>query len=1142
MSAPIKAVAVAAKPVAVAARPAVAVAATAKPAVAVAAKPAVAVAAAKPAVAVAARPPSATATAVAAKPAVAVAAKPAVAVAAKPAVAVAAVAKPAVAVASRPPSATATAVARPPSASAVPVKAVATAVAGARPAVAVAKAVASRRRRRPSPNPSRSPSRLRRARSSCGERSTSGGCARRGAIRNEPREPKEKKAEDPEKAAAKAAEAARKKEEALKIKAAKQAEAAAMRKQKAAEIAEEKKKEAEARRASEAAAAQLARELGIGTFGLKGDRGYMEDRCFATRLPSGDLFMGVYDGHCGEACPQYCMDHLHNTLAETTEFAKGDYPGALREAFHITNEDFMPPPYGRNKHGVGDMSGTTAVVTLVVGDTLHVANAGDSRAVISQKGVGTAITTDHKPEDEKEYERIKKAGGEVDFGGVVAPGGGNFLKCARSIGDAQYKRGPRERHLICAEPELFKIEIAPGDEFVVMASDGVWDVISDQKSVEIVAKALKENDNACDQAAKALVMAAYQAESEDNICAAVMLLSRRPSLSKGGVQPTAKPAAAVDNASESSTAATTTTETTSSSTKASSAPVKEEAPTAPPPAKTIAATATAVAKPAATATATAVAAKPAATATAVAKPATATAVAAKPATATATAVAKPATATATAVAKPATATAVAAKPAVATATAVAKPATATAVAKPAVATATAVAKPATAAAVDAKTARIEAAAEKASGSSSFQVALPTAPPADLDEAAEQFEKTCASMTGQSPVRQKFRRLMLPVHIAAKDPSTSDLDLKADAEFMRWPVERQKAALMLLSFSAVATKVNLGSLNLTDEIAPVLEKVLAAGGPDGPSKLEVLNLDQNDLREGGLLTLVKGLKSNTKLKELRLTGQKMAMPKTAEEALANCLDEGGASALLKVGLDFRQDHARRKVEAVLFRHTEANRVQRKESMKSLVPTPPPEAPTPTPPPPKEPTPPPMPKELEQALLSPPIKIGGAAEPNQPPKPPPMPVPPPAPKPPATPVPPTSARRAAEPAARRRGATPPPMPLLRRPSLLPSPLRPTRSSVSCPPFRPLRRHRRLRPRGRHARPAGAAQRLPRPPRGRRRHRRPTRHRQSRRVPSWRRARRSCRRQSRSRSRGARRMRRASRQATRARSSSCSRARPS
>ena len=109
------------------------------------------------------------------------------------------------------------------------------------------------------------------------------------------------------------------------------------------------------------------------------------------------------------------MEHLHVTLAEREEFARGDYEEALRQAFHITNEDFMPPPYGRNKHGVGDMSGTTAVVTLVIGDTLYVANAGDSRAVISRvsggERVGTAITTDHKPEDEKEFVRIKAAGG-----------------------------------------------------------------------------------------------------------------------------------------------------------------------------------------------------------------------------------------------------------------------------------------------------------------------------------------------------------------------------------------------------------------------------------------------------------------------------------------------------------------------------------------------------------------------------------------------------------------------------------------------------------------------------------------------------------------------------------------------------------
>ena len=106
---------------------------------------------------------------------------------------------------------------------------------------------------------------------------------------------------------------------------------------------------------------------------------------------------------------------------------------------------------------------------------------------------------------------------------------------------------------------MFTIELTPADEFVIMCSDGVWDVFSDEKACQIVAKALKETDNACDQAvgaahgsgtpclcvalttltldhpracacarvcvcvlqAKALCMAAYQAESEDNICAAV---------------------------------------------------------------------------------------------------------------------------------------------------------------------------------------------------------------------------------------------------------------------------------------------------------------------------------------------------------------------------------------------------------------------------------------------------------------------------------------------------------------------------------------------------------------------------------------------------------------------------------------------
>ena len=175
------------------------------------------------------------------------------------------------------------------------------------------------------------------------------------------------------------------------------------------------------------------------------------------------------------------------------------------------------------------MSGTTAICTLFVKGTVYVANVGDSRTVLCTDGKASWATHDHKPDDPKEHQRITALGGLIDYGGIVSPDGSNFLKCARSLGDVRYKGGPREKHLICAEPEVFTRGLAPADELLIMGSDGVWDVISDQKACDIVMKSLAENPGKPHLAAKALCLGAYQAESEDNICATVLLLSRRPS-------------------------------------------------------------------------------------------------------------------------------------------------------------------------------------------------------------------------------------------------------------------------------------------------------------------------------------------------------------------------------------------------------------------------------------------------------------------------------------------------------------------------------------------------------------------------------------------------------------------------------------
>lgn len=79
-------------------------------------------------------------------------------------------------------------------------------------------------------------------------------------------------------------------------------------------------------------------------------------------------------------------------------------------------------------------SGCTAVVALLVGSQLYVANAGDSRCVVSREGKAFEMSSDHKPEDEPERERIENAGGKVTNDGRVNGG----LNLSRAIGQYLY--------------------------------------------------------------------------------------------------------------------------------------------------------------------------------------------------------------------------------------------------------------------------------------------------------------------------------------------------------------------------------------------------------------------------------------------------------------------------------------------------------------------------------------------------------------------------------------------------------------------------------------------------------------------------------------------------------------------------------
>jgi len=267
-------------------------------------------------------------------------------------------------------------------------------------------------------------------------------------------------------------------------------------------------------------AGQPSKSSALGSFGkhsLQGGRSYQEDRVVACELPNlgGAVFAGVYDGHVGEKASEFCVSRLHEILAQKLTGGTNDYEAALTKAFQETNEVFLAQP-GE------DVSGTTACVMLRVRDTLYVANAGDSRCVVFGSDGPCQISTDHRPDDAAEYARIEAAGGELfdpedGVGSRVCGPAGAMLACSRSIGDRHFKP------VVTCEPDIFQRPIGTGDAFAILASDGVWDEVSNLKACNLVASVL-ETGSAQD-AAVALCDAAEKAGSEDNISAIVVTLS-----------------------------------------------------------------------------------------------------------------------------------------------------------------------------------------------------------------------------------------------------------------------------------------------------------------------------------------------------------------------------------------------------------------------------------------------------------------------------------------------------------------------------------------------------------------------------------------------------------------------------------------
>ncbi len=145
----------------------------------------------------------------------------------------------------------------------------------------------------------------------------------------------------------------------------------------------------------------------------------MEDSHCAVDLGDGNYFFGVFDGHAGDACAKKVYIILPYLVKQSLEGAAADaIPSCIKRAF-LAMDKLLAIYYAMAESDAVDfelsnISGCTATCALVTPTSIYLINAGDSRTTVFQPDSSYVSTTDHKPNDRIERDRILAAGGTVE--------------------------------------------------------------------------------------------------------------------------------------------------------------------------------------------------------------------------------------------------------------------------------------------------------------------------------------------------------------------------------------------------------------------------------------------------------------------------------------------------------------------------------------------------------------------------------------------------------------------------------------------------------------------------------------------------------------------------------------------------------
>lgn len=246
----------------------------------------------------------------------------------------------------------------------------------------------------------------------------------------------------------------------------------------------------------------------------QGARDYMEDTVdYDKNIYNNMSFYAIFDGHGGAAVSKFLQSNFRPVLKEFLTATRGDVEASLKNTFAALANRLENEPLAKN-------TGSTAIVLIKEKRKLWLANAGDCRAVLKyfdeNRYKSKQMTVDHKPNIPSEIKRIKEANGFIsqDPWGTWRVGGN--LAVSRSLGDTYLAPW------VTWVPDIYVSDIDDKMRAVIIASDGVWDTLSNNNVVDIAEQIIKTNmlydqKTIMDKITKTICKEAQRKGSGDNI-------------------------------------------------------------------------------------------------------------------------------------------------------------------------------------------------------------------------------------------------------------------------------------------------------------------------------------------------------------------------------------------------------------------------------------------------------------------------------------------------------------------------------------------------------------------------------------------------------------------------------------------------